>query len=446
MKKVIFFAAVASAALTGCVKNEVILPQDQKEISFEVADYVSVPQTRAYSNMEEGAFLAYAWYNNGDEAENVQIMDATLVDRKQDKNSVGYLWAPSRPHYWPMEGSLDFIGIYPKGYQRSEENYESRPEVTPDTITWTDHFFNDPKGTTDHDIRYTDKAVGYTNNNTAEQNAAINGIEDYGFKGVPMLFHHAAAKISIKTVLKRDKFQVYSGTNEEGANSNDALGRYHWQVEVKKVTLNGHYNKGSLELTLAQQEAGNPLVGWNLPEDKLWTVSKDKSTAEEKKFDNVTWLDTKDEYHLHSYLGEPKGEGINLGPFTKDNEPAEVDKVPVEYIVMPQALEAGQQTITVVYTLYQQYDPSGDGSTELIDQGAKTFTKTFDLYTENLPTWQMNKHITYIIEFWPGGHNPGVWPDDPNNLEDTHAIFFAPAVEDWDTTDAEEDFEITPAF
>ena len=36
--------------------------------------------------------------------------------------------------------------------------------------------------------------------------------------------------------------------------------------------------------------------------------------------------------------------------------------------------------------------------------------------------------------------------DDPNKLEETHAIFFAPAVEDWDTTDAEEEFEITPAF
>lgn len=444
MKRIIFLAAIAGAALTGCVKNEVILPQDQKEISFEVADYVSVPQTRAYSNMEEGEFLAYAWYNNGDEAKNVQIMDATLVT---NQNGV---WSPSRPHYWPMEGSLDFIGTYPKGYQRTEANYENRPEVTPETITWTDHVFNDPKGTTDHDIRYTDKAVGYTKNNTAEQNAAINGIKDYGFKGVPMLFHHAAAKISIKTVLKRDNYYVNSSSTEEGANTNDALGRYHWQVEVKKVTLNGHYNKGSLALTLAQQEAGNPLVGWNLPEDKLWTVSQDKSTAEEKNFDNVTWLDTKDEYHLHSYLGEPKDEGINFGPFTKDNEPAEADKIPVEYIVMPQALVAGQQTITVEYTLYQQYDPSGytndKDSSDDIDQGAETFIKTFDLYTENLPSWQMNKHITYIIEFWPGGHNPGVWPGDPNDLEDTHAIFFAPAVEDWDTTDAEEDFEITPAF
>ena len=446
MKRIIFLAAIAGAALTGCVKNEVILPQDQREISFEVADYVSVPQTRAYSNMEEGAFLAYAWYNNGDEAENVQIMDAALVKRNNDLN----LWSPDRPHYWPMEGSLDFIGTYPKGYQRTEANYENRPEVTPETITWTDHVFNDPKGSTHEDIRYTDKAVGYTKNNSAEQNAAINGIKDYGFKGVPMLFHHAATKISIKTVLKRDNFQAYSGTDEEGANSSDALGRYHWQVEVKKVTLNGHYNKGSLKLTLAQQEADNPLVGWNLPENKLWTVSEDKSTAEARTFDNVTWLDKKDEYHLHSYWGKLVTGGAGRVPYTKDDEPAEVDKEPVEYIVMPQALAKGQQTITVEYTLYQQYDPSGDkvieGDTDHIDQGKKTFTKTFDLYTENLPTWQMNKHITYIIEFWPGGHSPSVWPNDPDKLEDTHAIFFAPAVEDWDTTEAEEEFEITPVF
>lgn len=442
MKRIIFLAAIAGAALTGCVKNEVILPQDQREISFEVADYVSVPQTRAYSNMEEGAFLAYAWYNNGDKAKDVQIMDAALVKRNNDLN----LWSPDRPHYWPMEGSLDFIGTYPKGYQGSEANYKNRPKVTPTTITWTNHVFNDPKGTTDHDIRYTDKAVGYTKNNTAEQNAAINGIQDYGFKGVPMLFHHAATKISIVTRLGRDNFQVYSGSNEEGANSSDALGKYHWQVEVKKVTLNKHYNKGSLKLTLAQPEENNPLVGWTLPENKLWTVT-DETSVVSKEFGNVTWLDKKEEDHLHSYEGPLTSDGTGRVSVTEpEDEPAEADKEPVEYIVMPQALAPGKQTITVEYTLYQQYDPSGDGSTELIDQGAKTFTKTFDLYTESLPTWQMNKHITYIIEFWPGGHSPNVWPDDPNDLEDTHAIFFAPAVEDWDTTDAEEDFEITPAF
>lgn len=451
MKRIIFLAAIAGAALTGCVKNEVILPQDQREISFEVADYVSVPQTRAYSNMEEGAFLAYAWYNNGGEAENVQIMDAVLIDRKQDVNKVGYLWAPSRPHYWPMEGSLDFIGTYPKGYQHTEDNYEKRPEVTPTTITWKDHVFNDPKGSTDHDIRYTDKAVGYTKNNTAEQNAAINGIKDYGFKGVPMLFHHAAAKISIVTRLGRDNYYVHNTSNEEGADvTAPEVGRYHWQVEVKKVTLNNHYNKGSLELTLAEPENNNPLVGWTLPEDKLWTVT-DKTSVVSKEFGNVTWLDTKGENHLHSYEGPLTSGGAGREPVTDPaNEPAEADKEPVEYIVMPQALAAGQQTITVEYTLYQQYDPTGltndKNSPDLIDQGKKTFTKTFDLYTENLPSWQMNKHITYIIEFWPGGHNPGVWPDDPNNLEDTHAIYFAPAVEDWDTTDAEEEFEITPAF
>lgn len=442
MKRIIFLAAIAGAALTGCVKNEVILPQDQREISFEVADYVSIPQTRAYSNMEEGAFLAYAWYNNGDEAKDVQIMDAALVKRNNDLN----LWSPDRPHYWPMEGSLDFIGTYPKGYQRTEANYEKRPEVTPTTITWTDHVFNDPKGTTHEDIRYTDKAVGYTKNNTAKQNEAINGIKDYGFKGVPMLFHHAATKISIVTRLGRDNFQVYSGSDEEGANSSDALGKYHWQVEVKKVTLNKHYNKGSLKLTLAQPEENNPLVGWTLPENKLWTVT-DETSVVSKEFGNVTWLDKKEEDHLHSYEGPLTSDGTGRVSVTEpEDEPAEADKEPVEYIVMPQALAPGQQTITVEYTLYQQYDPSGDGSTELIDQGAKTFTKTFDLYTENLPSWQMNKHITYIIEFWPGGHSPNVWPDDPNDLEDTHAIFFAPAVEDWDTTDAEEEFEITPAF
>lgn len=442
MKKFYVLAAFVGAALTGCVKNEVIIPQEEKEISFQVADYVSLPETRAITEMEEDAFLAYAWYNDGETVQ--QMMDAVLVTKQSG------VWSPSRPHYWPMTGTMDFIGTYPKGYLTSEANYGNRPEVTATTIKWTDHVFNDPKGTTDQDIRYTDKAVGYTQNNSAEKNAQIYNITNYGFKGVPMLFHHAATKISIVTRLGRDNYQVYSGSNEEGANSSDALGRYHWQVKVSKVTLNNHYNKGSLELTLAQAEENNPLVGWTLPENKLWTVT-DETSVVSKEFGNVTWLDKKEENHLHSYEGLLTSGGAGREPVTDPaKEPAEADKEPVEYIVMPQALAADQQTITVEYTLYQQYDPSGDnvieGDNDHIDQGSKTFTKTFNLYTEALPSWQMNKHITYIIEFWPGGKNPGTWPDDPDDLEDTHAIYFAPAVEDWDTTDADEEFEIIPTL
>lgn len=444
MKKFLFFAGVVGLALTSCAKNELDLPEVNNEITFQVANYAAVPQSKSYSEMEEGAFLAYAWYNNGQTTE--QTMDALLVTKQAG------VWSPSRPHYWPMTGTMDFIGTFPKGYQRSEANYGNRPAVTENTITWTDHVFNDPKGTTDQDIRYTDKAVGYNQNNSAEKNAQVNGITGYGFKGVPMLFHHAAAKVSIVTRLGRDNYQAYITSDNEGANSSDALGRYHWQVEVKKVTLNNHYNKGSLALTLAQQEEGNPLVGWTLPEDKLWTVSADKSVVS-AEFKNVTYLDKKEENHLHSYYGPLTSGAIGRLEVTKpEDEPAEADKEPVEYIVMPQALAPGQQTITVEYTLYQQYDPSGDtvieGDTDHIDQGSKTFTKTFDLYTEALPSWQMNKHITYVIEFWPGGHNPGKWPngDDPNLLEDTHAIYFAPVVENWETEGTDEEFEITPTL
>lgn len=60
---------------------------------------------------------------------------------------------------------------------------------------------------------------------------------------------------------------------------------------------------------------------------------------------------------------------------------------------MPQALVKGQQTITVEYTLYQQYDSSGD-----------------------------------------------------NTIEETHAIYFAPAVDEWDLEGADEEFEITPTL
>ena len=58
MKKYLFLAALVGVAFTSCVRNEEFAPKTQKEISFEVANYVH--STRANSAFNYTSFAASA--------------------------------------------------------------------------------------------------------------------------------------------------------------------------------------------------------------------------------------------------------------------------------------------------------------------------------------------------------------------------------------------------
>ena len=208
---------------------------------------------------------------------------------------------------------------------------------------------------TNVDLMYADKAIRYSQNVSA-----------YGFTGVPTVFRHALAKVN---------FKVQNAYPAE--ENNDAIT---YEIVVDQIKLNT-YHKGTVILTNSSTTAAS-LGTWSV-DNNVWTVTADSTTP-------LTW--TSD---------------VNLA----DNSVVAYDEK-TQY-VLPQELD-DDVTVEVVYTV-SQYQKIGSTKT-LISE--KQYTPAaIKLNTMGLPSWQMNKNITYTISI----------------IAKSNQILFAPHVEEWAT-------------
>lgn len=349
MKKYLFLAALVGVAFTSCVRNEEFAPKTQKEISFEVANYVH--STRANSAFNYTSFAASAWVT--DDATKALFLDKEVTKQTIDGTPV---WKTAETYYWPLEGTVDFICYYPTTVKPSITN----DYAGADELTYTDYIVADV------DVMYSDKAIRYSANKSATDNGTDFGIGSYGFTGVPTLFHHALAKLN---------FKVQNGNYDDGV--------YYWKVTVKSITANNIHTKGSVTLTHNGNVSPSTYGNWNLPANNVWTPSTPAVTTD------YTW--------------DPTDVVLN-------HETATAFDAKTVY-VMPQTLVAGDQTVTVVYTV----DQIRKSDSAVIS--SKDYNPTLDLYSTTLEHWQMNKDITYTLSFNPKGE----------------MILFAPAVQEWVT-------------
>lgn len=291
MKKLVL-AALVGVAFTGCVQNEEFAPKPQKEISYEVANYVHTSRAGAFTTTEK--FAANAWVTDGGTTTQL-IKDEVVSYKTIDGNNV---WKTENTYYWPLEGTVDFICYYPTTVI---------PKITPsyagaDVLTYKDYTVADV------DVMYADKAVRYSANTTYE-----------GFTGVPTLFHHALAKLN---------FEVQNGNHDDGV--------YLWKVTVKSITANNIHKKGSVTLNHSGKDENSdgvfdePSYGdWTLPTPAVWTPSSPAVTNE-------------------PYIWDPASDVVladaTITPFDAKT-----------VYVMPQTLTAGvgAQSVTVVYTVDQ---------------------------------------------------------------------------------------------
>ena len=350
MKKYLFLAALVGVAFTSCVRNEEFAPKTQKEISFEVANYVH--STRANSAFNYTSFAASAWVT--DDATKALFLDKEVTKQTIEGTTV---WKTAETYYWPLEGTVDFICYYPTTVKPSITN----DYAGADKLTYTDYTVDDV------DVMYSDKAIRYSANKSATDNGTDFGIGSYGFTGVPTLFHHALAKLN---------FKVQNGNYDDGV--------YYWKVTVKSITANNIHTKGSVTLTHNGNVTPSTYGNWNLPANNVWTPSTPAVTTA------YTWDPTDDVVLNH--------------------ETATAFDAKTVY-VMPQTLVAGDQTVTVVYTI----DQIRKSDSAVIS--SKDYNPTLDLYSTTLEHWQMNKDITYTLSFNPKGE----------------MILFAPAVQEWVT-------------
>jgi hypothetical protein len=171
--------------------------------------------------------------------------------------------------------------------------------------------------------------------------------------------------------LAKINFKVQNAKPEDEDNDD-----FTYEVVVKKITLNV-YNQGSVTLTNNGTTPASRGT-WTLPTDNVWTPTDANTLA------TLTWT----------------------GDKSLTNDTAVEYAARTQY-VLPQALVAGKQKITVDYTVIQR-----QGTKEI---SKKDYSVNSYLYDWILKKWEMNKNITYTISI----------------AKETTQILFAPAVEEW---------------
>lgn len=363
MKKFFLLAAVVGVALTSCVKNEgTAVVADQNEITFEVAKF------KASSRVEVAfptdlSFGAYAYYENTENpgTHTTYIDNAEVVYKVSNGN--GYWAAKEHTYFWPTQGHLDFVSYAP---YNADATSPAVPKISDSDVQQTlkyEGFKVDAANPVD--LLYSDKAMQQTANTV-----------NYGFTGVPTLFHHALAKLNIKV----KAFRINNADESPKAVTS-------WTVVVKKITLSGIYNEGNLTMkTTNVHNAGATTVQWEntitaVPYD-VWSNTSSQVTKEWACDQTLTTT------------------ARHYGAGTAD--------VAENYFVLPQALVSDTQQITIEYAITTK---APEGQT-----GVKEYVATKNLSDfPAVPAWEQGKNITYTIDIDPVGDE----------------IHFAPAIVDW---------------
>ncbi len=365
MKRILFILLAASVLAVSCAKVSVNSTSAQREISFVTATAgMSKAGIEGTVFPTTETFGAYAWSSSS--------LGAYFMDNeKVSYNATTSEWKPSSTYYWPKNATVDFTCYYP--YNMSGVTIE------PSKISYSG--IDVEAGQTD--IMYGDKAVGYSDN----VDEATDGTNSY--TGVPVVFHHALAKVRVIIEL------AYNHKKEDDGTVTD------WEVSINGASIDNFYKAGNCQLSLAA-DPSTGIVPWDKPKDAdgnfVWTA--DGSTTSISGSASSISITPGNQYELIS-----------------------------EFFVLPQALVPGKQSVSVNMSV----KTIRNGSPFLYE----TFTKSADLYLLSLPAWNMNQITTYKLVVAPAagagnGGNPGT-PVDPNNPDLSDAVItFDPSVDGWD--------------
>ena len=341
MKKYLFIAAAAIAALASCTKTEdVAAPQGM--ISFMPANQINTKVTGTVFPTTE-TFGTYAW--------TAGTAGEFFIENKEVSFD-GTRWTTATPYYWPKNQSVDFFSYYP--YNATG----AIPVVTKTKITYTDVNYS----ATQLDIMYADKAVAYTDN--------ANEVEDgaNAFEGVPTIFRHAGSKVKINVILGENEKTESDGTVTK------------WEVTLKSTTLSGIYVKGSCELNLATSPTTG-LVPWEKPAGNVWDADMNLTNS----VDNSLYTDVV----VHDLV---KNEGVTVIP--------ETYMLPQALVAGQQ-----KATFVFDVKTYRKAPGAADFVLALTQNDVAVSTDliidTTDLNA--ITAWQMNQSIVYNITIGPAG-------------------------------------------
>jgi len=241
MKKYFILAAAAIVALAACSKNEVV--SVQKEISYNaVAAKNTVTKAinnKTYYATSDPSFGIWGLYQpNGwssDHASSVWV--GTSASAATEITWSNNAWRnATKTDYWPITGSLVFMGYSPY----TKVSSKAAISVAENKVTLTVTNFESATGTYVDDLMWSD-AVEKTKNDT---NYDADGADTETYDGVPVVFHHALSQIIVNAKTKEDYVaQGYTFT-------------------ITGITL-GIDDKATL--TVADDLSNDPTVTWSEP-------------------------------------------------------------------------------------------------------------------------------------------------------------------------------------
>ncbi len=269
MKK--FFIAIAALALVASAACTKVNPEEKKseKISFQVANYT--PATKANVSLigETNNFKSKAFLHAVG-VETVQpFFGAAGETITANATTNPSEWLPSHDYFWPKskDSYINFVSWYDKnGAPTTSE--ETKLEWAGRTIA------------TDDNIMWADEAWRFNKNQTKENDFAKGYWKDQVSEGVPTLFHHALAKVSIKA--KAEKVQ--GGTHESNKTS--------WDVTLEDIKVTNTFKTGTLTLNNADPStASTPVAytGTGTGNAIAWTTS---GTASDITMANTSVLTT----------------------------------------------------------------------------------------------------------------------------------------------------------
>lgn len=361
MKK-LFVIAAAVIALAACTKTEVNNTPDQA-IAFQVANYV--PQTKAgETKFDEGkTFTTYAWFHPTSGAAQEFMANETVKWQESAKQ-----WSPERVYFWPKTGYVNFY------------SYAGTPApvVTDGTATYT----NKTIAITD-DAMLASAAYRYSvANYDANEYSLQYGAANTDVKGVPTLFHHMLAQVSV--IVKFDASDVADTKNS-------------WDLIINSASLI-YKNSGSLTVTFTDPSS----TGQAWPYDAA----------------GYNWEPTGSNATLAAAAG--------LGDVNKQTTAAPNVSEGVTLFdavsVLPQDLTlatGSDARFAINYTLQHKYD-GVNGIVEtvnLTDEGDAPLgsISLTDFTVETINAWNMNHKYTYTVTIKPN-----------------KTVTFDPAVEAWE--------------
>lgn len=340
MKKLFFIAALAGAALVSCTKNEVAPSVQQDEITF------LAPVVGAQTKVNGLIGSTYSQSESFDvwcvhNAGNITEWGgaAYFNDVKADYDGGLGGWALETKYYWPSTGKLSFVALSP-----SIANTTTYDKTNGFSITsaWS----QGANENTIVDLMYSDESRDNEKISFTPDNDDNSGAHKYN--GVDLKFNHALSYITFKVKTAA----AYSTT----------------KFRLNTITLSGVYTTG----TFIQKHATDP-----------W--------AEDT---------TSDPAKVGTYVAFTNTPGL---PFDHSDAVEANAATGKEIILLPQALTASQQKITVNYQI------STDNGTSWINQEQVADIKGA------ITSWEMGKKYIYTITI---GMNE---------------IIFDPAVADWTT-------------